>query len=312
MSTHLATFTANVPSSILESVEVGSPHAARSRILAQCWFERRNIEWLAATSIAEHDDQSQTRHRAQLALDCPQTARPRCGSLSLTLTIATQNGEEPLDKARRVLDLPGIASPRPRSTPRPGSLDRGSFSPIRGNSIIGPMAADWPIDRILTDYSHNLGSYGQGGVGLSGWQCNGGSWIVLPLKGSDSWIWLTREQVEPRADFHSVQIDIDQRIVGVHPNQRADFPPWEHHYAGHDRIDDIPYFRTERATISRFEATPSGFVLEAANGLDRWRFAMGDHLPRPIWAGSHEPRDLREGESVAAAFLLAHDCYLEV
>lgn len=312
MSTHLVTFTADVPERILESAEAGSPQTARNRILARSWFGRRDIEWRAAASPPQSHHQSPNQHRAHLGLDCPATGQPRYGSLTLTMKVAPRTGEEPLDKARRVLDLPGRTSPRPRITPRTGSLERGSFSKVRGNSVIGPMTDDWPIDRMLTDYSHNLGSYGQGGVGLSGWQCNSGSWIVLPLKGSDSWIWLTHEQPEPTDDFHAVLVDIDQRIIGVHPDQRPDFPPWEHCYAGHDRIEDLPDFRAERPTISRFEATPSGFVLEAANGLDRWRFAMGDHLPRPIWAGSREPRDLHNGESIAAAFLLAHDCYLDV
>ena len=105
---------------------------------------------------------------------------------------------------------------------------------------------------------------------------------------------------------------IDQRILGVHPDQIGDFTPWEHRYAGHERIADMPDFGDEKATIERFKTTEAGFVLEAANGLTRWRFAMGDDLPRPIWAGSREPRLLAEGESVAEAFLLAHDCYLAV
>ncbi|OAH45454.1 hypothetical protein AX777_17765 [Sphingobium yanoikuyae] len=312
MTTHHVAFTANVPATILATAKAASPRAARSLILARCWYERRDIEWQATTSLAQRHDQSPTRHQAQLALDCPEASQPRRGALTLTVKVAPRGGEEPLDKARRVLDLPGRIGPRPRIVPRPGSLDRGSFSVPRGDSVIGPMPADWPIDRILTDYSHNLGSYGQGGVGLSGWQCNGGSWIILPLKGSDGWIWLTRELIAPATDFRTLAIDIDQRIIGVHPNQLPDFPPWEHLYAGHERIENLPDFSIERATISRFEATPSGFVLEAANGLDRWRFAMGDHLPRPIWAGSLEPRDLHEGESVAGAFLLAHDCFLDV
>lgn len=312
MTTHHITFAANVPDTILAAAEAATSSATRSRILAQCWFARREIEWCASISPADCHDQSPTRHRAQLALDRANAERPRRASLSLTLNVAPRSGEAPLDKARRILDLPAATTPRPRIVARPGLLDRGSFSVPRGNSVIAPMPPDWPIDRILTDYSHNLGSYGQGGVGLSGWQCNGGSWIILPLRGSDGWISLTHEQLSPAGDFHAVQIDIDQRIIGVHPNQLPDFAPWEHLYAGHRRIEDLPDFRTERATISRFEATPSGFVLEAANGLDRWRFAMGDHLPRPIWAGSGEPRDLHEGESVAGAFLLAHDCFLDV
>lgn len=136
--------------------------------------------------------------------------------------------------------------------------------------------------------------------------------MVLPLKGSDGWIWLTREDILPAPDFFSLEVDIDCRIIGVHPDQIGDFPPWDHRYAGHAQILDLPDFAAERATVARFETTASGFFLEAANDLTRWRFAMGDHLPRPIWAGSREPRDLCEGESVAGAFVLAHDCYLEV
>lgn len=310
MSTHRVTFEAAVPDWILHRSEAESEQRARSWLLSQSWYERRRIEWCCRVTLSERHDQSLVRHDVRLDLDCPTTSRPRCGALSLTLKVAVREGEDPLQKARRVLDLPcqaGLA----RRAPQP-LLERGSFSPLRGTSVIGPLPPEWPIDRTLTAYSQHLGSYGQGGVGLSGWQCNGGSWIVLPLKSSDGWIWLTREEIMPAPDFYSLKVDIDQRIVGAHPDQIGDFPPWEHCYAGHGEILDLPDFARERATISRFETTGSGFTLETANGLTRWRFAMGDHLPRPVWAGSREPRVLYEGESIAEAFLLAHDCYLDL
>lgn len=312
MSTHHVVFTAAVPDWILERAEAADPRRARSWLLSQSWYERRRIAWKSARTVSPDRAHSQVRHEILLALDCPASAKPSSGSLTLTVHVSVRSTEDPIERARRVLDLPrqGRAARRVRTAR--DVLDRGSFSTVRGKSVIGPMPPEWPIDRMLTGYSSHLGSYEQGGVGLSGWQCNRGSWIILPLTGSDGWIWLTREDIEPADDFRSLRIVIDQRILGVHPDQLADFPPWEHRYAGHHQILDMPDFADEKATISRFEATEAGFVLEAANGLTRWRFAMGDDLPRPIWAGSREPRLLVEGESVAGAFLLAHDCYLEV
>ena len=312
MSTHHVVFTAAVPNWILERADADSGERARSWLLSQSWYERRRIAWQSAASLAPRHDQSLTRHRIVLELDCASTARPAAAALTFTVKVAVREGEDPAEKARRVLDLPQRTT-TPRRVPKPQSpFERGSFSTPRGTSIIGPLPAEWPLDRMLTAYSTHLGSYGQGGVGLSGWQCNGGSWIVLPLKGSESWTWLTREDIEPASDYRSLHIDIDQRIVGVHPDQIDDFPPWNHRYAGHAQILDLPDFADEKATIARFEVTGSGFTLEAASGLTRWRFAMGDDLPRPIWAGSREARVLCEQESVAEAFLLAHDCYLEV
>lgn len=312
MSTHHVVFDASVPDWILDRAEAETEARSRSWLLSQSWYERRRLAWRGVVSPAERDEQSPIRHDVRLDLDCPRTLRPRSASLRFILDVAVRPGEDPLDKARRVLDLPGSTTAHARAPRATGLLERGSFIPLRGTSVIGPMPADWPMARKLTGYSSHLGSYGQGGVGLSGWQCNGGSWIVLPLKSSDGWIWLTREEIAPAPDYWTLAVTIDQRILGVHPDQLADFHPWEHRYAGHGQIRDLPDFAEERATISRFEADAGGFTLEAENGLTRWRFAMGDHLPRPIWAGSKEPRLLQVGESVAQALLLAHDCYLEV
>ncbi|MAC59569.1 MAG: hypothetical protein CMH85_15120 [Novosphingobium sp.] len=312
MPTYDVVFTAPVPDWILAKAEAEDARRARSWLLSQSWYERRRIDWAAKRTIAPETSQSPVQHEAVLALDCEESASPGSGTLNFHVCVTVRQGEDPLEKARRVLDLPRTGRTKRRVLNRDSMWDRSSFSAVRGNSVIGPMPPDWPEGRMLTDYSSHLGSYGQGGVGLSGWQCNRGSWIVLPLTGSDGWIWLTREEIAPAEDFRSLRAGIDQRILGVHPDQIADFTPWEHRYAGHERIADMPDFGDEKATIERFNATEDGFVLEAANGLTRWRFAMGDDLPRPIWAGSREPRLLAEGESVAEAFLLAHDCYLAV
>lgn len=312
MATHHVVFTASVPDWILEPAEAEDARRSRSWLLSQSWYERRRIEWASSCRLEPDKVRSPVRHEIVLDLDCPNTPKPTTGSLAFTIDVDAREGENPVEKARRVLDLPRSDRPGRRVRNGQGIFDRGSFSAVRGNSVIGPLPPEWAVGRMLTDYSSHLGSYGQGGVGLSGWQCNRGSWIVLPITGSDGWIWLTHEAIEPAGDFRSLTIKIDQRILGVHPKYIGDFTPWEHRYAGHDQILDMPDFAAENATISRFEAHETGFVLEAANGLTRWRFAMGDDLPRPDWAGSGEPRLLCEDESVADAFLLAHDCYLEV
>jgi len=312
MSTHHVVFTASVPDWVLERAEAEDALQARSWILSQGWYERRRIGWKATRTLDPERGSSLVRHQVVLDLDCPPSAKPIHAELAFTVKVSVRRGEDPCDKARRVLDLPGRTIVQRHVPRREGAIAYPSFSAVRGPSVIGPLQPEWPIGRMLTAYSSHLGSYGQGGVGLSGWQCNGGSWIVLPLKGSDGWIWLTRETLAPAPDFRSLRIDIDQRILGAHPDQIGDFPPWEHRYAGRHQIADLPDFAAEKAAITRFETAGSGFALEAANGLTRWRFAMGDDLPRPPWAGSGEPRLLVEGESVADAFLLAHDCYLEV
>lgn len=312
MSTYHVAFTARVPHWILEHAEAGNTDRARSWILLQGWYERRRLEWNATLTVEPDKAHSPIRHEVILDLDCPETDRPSAASFAFTVKVGVRHGEDPIHKARRVLDLSRRRDSLCRKADRWDVLDRGSFRAVRGSSLIGPMPPQWPIDRTLTAFSSHLGSYGQGGVGLAGWQCNGGSWMVLPLTYSDGWIWLTREEIRPAPDHRSLAIAVDQRILGVHPDQLADFPPWEHRYAGQHQILDMPDFGAERPTILRFDASETGFILEAANGPTRWRFAMGDDLPRPVWGGSRKPRLLCEGESFAEAFCLAHDCYLEV
>ncbi len=200
MATFHVTLEASVPDPLLATLDEESELRARSALLTHGWYERRTINWRLQSRPIDHNGQSQTRHQVRLDLDCPRIARPKSASFCLHLNVVTSREDDPCDKARRILDLPGAPRRCGRSVIHPGSLDRGSFARIRSNSVIGPVPDGWPVDRLLTRYAHHLGSYGQGGVGLSGWQLNGGSWLVLPLKYSDSYIWLTFEDPMPAAD----------------------------------------------------------------------------------------------------------------
>lgn len=291
----------------------------RGRALHALWERRRETPWCIRT---EREARITPTHPTSHVCTLDRVAAgERDGSQiavgRLSLVVETRPEEDALTKAMRILDLPGGGQPLGRA---PVNNDR-VFGPeshleqIAGEKVIATMPHDWPTGaggRRITDYSHHLGSYGQGGVGLSGWQINGGSWMVLPLKGSDGWITLTHETMNASPDRQSVEIVVDQRVIGVHPDQIADFPPWQHNYGGHDKIDDLPTWRRERLMITRFEAEADGFVIEAGDTHSRWRFAVSPALPRPIFAGSKKERLLYEGEDIGASFILTHDCYLDV
>lgn len=300
------TLRAKLTVEMLRNAASDSEYRTRTWLLDEGWNRRLELDWtLEACPIPE--SRSHTFHRARLEFDCPRTARPRCGDLRLTVDVATSGDADPAAKARRVLDL-APSSVVPSVERR--LADIPSFASLRPPGIIGPMTDDWPVGRRIVAYNHHLGSYGQGGVGLSGWQLNGGSWMVLPLKYSANWITFTREGLTLQAEAFMLDITIDQRIIDAHPNQIADFPPWDHRFAGTPPIEELPDFAAARPVIDHFESRPDGFRLDARIGHKIYRFAMGDHLPQPAWAGSGGARMLGQGESVAGSFLLAHDCYL--
>mgnify|MGYP003575037866 FL=1 len=133
--------------------------------------------------------------------------------------------------------------------------------------------------------------------------------IILPLKYSANWITFTREGLTLLADAFMLDITVDQRIINAHPDQIADFPPWDHRFAGTPPIEELPDFAAARPVIDHFESARTASA-STRIGHQIYRFAMGDHLPRPAWAGTGRARMLGQGESVAGSFLLAHDCYL--
>lgn len=287
---------------------------SRSRRLHDVWERRREIDWtIVCEQLPKRSVTHPTKHKIVLATvnAGERVDGTRVEIMRMTIDVETVDGENALEKGKRVLDLPITASPRPREPRGDGLMGRRNIHPVKGDSVIGPMPMRWPVGRRITGYSSHLGSYGQGGIGLSGWQLNGGSWMVLPISNSDSWITLTMEEVEASPDRTRLDILVDQRIIGVHPGQKAAFPPWEHRYAGHETIEDMPDFSIERPVVTRFNATRDGFVLEAGSQRN-WRFEIADHLPRPRWGGTGAERNHVEGDSIVDAFILAHDCYLGV
>ncbi len=311
MSAERITFTARLPEPRRDLRSEPNDEFSRSRLLDRFWEDRRSIDWRVGQSAAPAPCEHPTRHKVVLALDCPRAPLLRSGTVSLTIDVDAHGDDDPIAKARRLLDLP-VDMPARWRKPQTGIFSRGSFYRLKGACVIGSMPDQWPVGRYLTGYSHNLGSYGQGGVGLSGWQLNNGSWMILPLAGSDCWITLTMEEMSWSQDSYSVDIEIDQRIIGVHPDQRAAFYPWEHRYGGADTIEDLPDFSIERPRIIRFEALQTSFALETGDANRIWRFAIGPHLPRSVWAGTGEAREFMESESIAGSFVLTHDCYLDV
>ncbi|WP_169833162.1 hypothetical protein [Sphingomonas panacis] len=303
----LSTAAKDSPAGIMDPVRM-------SHVLYNTWLDRRTIAWHVSDKTPTPRQKSHsTAYPATLVLDyAAASALPNGPTARLSIDVDLADAQDPVEKAKRLLDLPIVIAPRYRRPGNDRSFGGASFHTIKGASVIGPMPAQWPVDRTITAYSQYLGSYGQGGVGLSGWQLNGGSWIVLPISDSQSWITLTKEEMNPSADRARLDIKIDQRIIGVHPNGMQEFWPWEHRYCSHDPIMDLPDFAQLRPRVVRFAATASGFLLEAGDGGQTWRFEMGDHLPRPRWGGTGTPRDLYDGENVAATFILTHGCYLDV
>ena len=106
MPTYDVVFTAPVPDWILAKAEAEDARHARSWLLSQSWYERRRIDWAAARTIVPEGSQSPVQHEAVLALDCEDSASPASGALTLRLAVTVRQGEDPLEKARRVLDLP--------------------------------------------------------------------------------------------------------------------------------------------------------------------------------------------------------------
>lgn len=287
-------------------------------ILCDGWHKRSSLGW-DVVEVRETDTiPNPTRSSIDLSFASDRT--PGCiATLVIGAKIAGTDAIQAIDRLKAHLDLPAsedLPAIQMRKKPGSGFLDMPTITKLRDRQVIGPMNPEWPIGRRLTDHSTHLGSYGQGGIGLAGWQLNAGSWIVLPISGSSSWITLRTIEikgVDRDPTGPSMRIEIDSRILGAHPDQIVDFPPWEHRYAGSSPdIDDLPDFKFERRIVTAFEARSDGFRMEASNGMDQWIFEMGDHLPRPAYAGILEPRLLDENVDVGASFVMTHDCHLDV
>ena len=106
MSTHHVAFAATVPDRILAQTEAEDARRARSFLLSQGWYERRRIDWTCSLAPAPESGQSLNRHEAVLALDCADSASPTEGRLTVSVTVSVRQGEDPLEKARRVHEPP--------------------------------------------------------------------------------------------------------------------------------------------------------------------------------------------------------------
>lgn len=288
-----------------------SETTARSHVLHDAWQNRRRIAWTVEVDrLSERTVLDRARHQATLAvINTGEVEGRRTAVLRLSIDIEGRDAEDGVARMRRVLDLPRAPVPGPNRTT---DDDLGSFARLKGETVIGPMPDKWPVGRRLTGFSTHLGSYGQGGVGLCGWQLNNGSWLILPLKDSSGWMWLTCEEVEASSDRMRLEIEIDQRVLGAHPSQIDGFHPWAHAYGGADDHDDMPDWNAQRAVVESFHADDDGFVMQTGGSNVVWRFEMGNTMPRPPLGGSGAERVLVEGESVEKEFLLTHDCYLDV
>lgn len=269
------------------------------------WAARRELDWTASfVPEAFSLDSPPHLHQAVVTFS---------GQLvQIVLQVRSSEADAALAEARTILGLAPLpdAPKLPRVAPGTGFNSRRNIHKLRADQVIGPMPLRWPVGKRITSYSHNLGSYGQGGIGLSGWQFDEGSWMVLPLAHSDSWIWLSHETIT--RDLDKIVVSIDQRVIGCHPDQRSEFHPWEHRYGTADTIEDLPDFKDLRPVITEFRAGGSSFFLEAGSSGDSWRFEMGDHLARPIMAGSKEQRLLTQDESIIDSFVLTHSPYLDI
>lgn len=284
-------------------------------LLHDGWDNRTARSWTMSQGEPDHEPVQPTKLKVRVSLvECE--ARPNQRMVRIEADVKAVDLESAVRRLHLALGMPTDGPRHPRKPVETGFLAQGTITKLSRKQVIGPMDADWPVGRRLTEYNSHLGSYGQGGIGLSGWQLNGGSWIVLPISSSASWITLRtirvhafhRDRVSPHID-----LVIDHRIIGSMPDQIVDFPPWFHRYGpSSPTIEDLPDFQKLRPLISKFEPREDGFRLEALNGMDRWIFEMGDELARPIYGGSREPRLLDEGVDVGASFVMTHDCYLNV
>lgn len=123
MATFHVTLEASVPDPLLATLDEESELRARSALLTHGWYERRTINWRLQSRPIDHNGQSQTRHQVRLDLDCPRIARPKCASFCFHLDVVTSGEDDPCDKARRILDLPGVP-PALRPISHPSRIPR--------------------------------------------------------------------------------------------------------------------------------------------------------------------------------------------
>jgi hypothetical protein len=294
--------------------QADDPHDAfeRARAVARAWDERRTIEWrMSLEDVGTRTPTHPTRHTVVLAAinAGEREDGTRLEILRMAMDVQTSPGEDPMVKALRVLDMRRVAGPADASDDRSSedATEHTVIVPLAGPSVIGRMDSSWPVGRTLTAYSSSDASGDT--RGMSGWQLNGGSWIVLPLPGA--WVTLTIETVMPTADRSVLEVQVDSMTLTAPPETVDGFPPLIQTHQADMRTGDLPDLATERPVVTAFEADRRGFRMEAGDRHRLWRFEMADDLPRPPHAASGRPRTPAAGEDVGASWVMAHDMHFE-
>lgn len=287
----------------------------RSQVLYRAWHDRRDHQW-ATSAIHPGGVAAKTPHQASAEITLPALSKAGndvSASAQVAIAVHALDSVQALETARIMLDLAIPSEPLRYAPASRGFMTQSSVGQCRRGDaeVIGSVPEGFVEGRYLSELSTHLGSYGAGGVGWLGFKLNEGSWMVVPVNSAASWTWLTTETVSVDAARTRMEVDIDRRIIGCHPDQLADFHPWDHRYASTSpTIEDLPDFKNVRPRIVRFDRSPTSFLLEAENGGTTYRFEVANHLSRPPYAGSGEERLFQPDDDLGASLFLAHSPYV--
>lgn len=277
----------------------GDPHDvdARSHALRTAWTGRRTIDWrMSSEELGIRTPTHPTRHEVTLATinAGERSDGTRIEFMRLAIDVETGNAEDAITKAMMVLDMPGgmDMNGEDRSYGAPSKIVG-----LTGSSVIGPLDTKWAVGRRITDYADDLATSADGESGLSGWQLNDGSWIVLPLPGSGREITLTTETMDMTTDRSLMSVIVDRRTA--------------HSRAGREEAEVPPDIRTDSPVVTSFEIDATGFRLEAGDVHRTWRFEMSrrGHGSMPARTDANGSED--GGEAIAASWTITHDRHLK-
>ena len=243
-----------------------TPHAA--------WAHRREVPW------AVHVEDLGGRATEDPGR-CPVTVAvinagerhdgERLEVMRMTVDVATPADGDAETAGRRVLDM------APRAD---GAIAGDARTPLpapASPSVIGPMPPAGPLGRRLTGYMASLPGGGDVADGMSAWQLNDGSWVLLPHGGAAGITTITTETLHEGADLSRLDLTVTHRAAA-------------------DDVDAAAGVRREGPQVVRFETRPDGFVLEAGDERRSWRFEM-DRPDATV--------------DVSASWLLVHDVHLD-
>lgn len=247
--------------------------AAEPDAPAAAWRNRRSATWEASTMPASRRAAGEPgTYGARVAVinagETPEGDRRHL--LRIVLDVADSAGAEAIRIAGEVMDMdPARGEPHREVVPLKNAAD----------NVIDRMPDRWPLGRRLTGVSTRLRVDDGTETEAAAWQIDGGSWVALPFERVAGMIVTTRETVlDPMRDGVCDVRIVRDSVAGVGAGPAS------------SEMSD------RRPRIRRFEADDAGFVLEASDGADTWRFeAHGIEPAGPAAdAGSGPTRALRE------------------